>query len=207
MAKCGHRSNRRHKNPRIRPVARPSRLYRSSFAGFLPRFSRRVHAKLRPMQRPTLAVPRLSLRAALLICAGDHRRRGLGAFLDGPHAHLPVRLQALAWRSRRCGGVAAPDRLVHLQPRPARLHFLLAAVGRLARPSVGGGPAADRRPHRGGLGVPRELPLHDRALSRAHDLARLRRRQHRQLGRRHAGDGGGLPAGGAAAGLGDRGSG
>ena len=169
---------------------RASRLDRSRATGSLPvSLERRpchasAHAATDP-SHPQALPPR---RTRHLF--GRSRRRGVGALPDGPHALLHVRFQALARRPRRRRGVAAPDRLVHLQPRPARLYFLLAAVGRLARPSVGGGPAADRHPDRGGLGALREFSLHDRPLSRAHDLARLHRRQHRQFHRRHAGDAG-----------------
>jgi hypothetical protein len=42
---------------------------------------------------------------------------------------------------------------------PARLYRLLAAVGRLARPSVGGGPAAARHTDRGGWELLENSPL------------------------------------------------
>ena len=127
----------------------------------------------RPMQRPTLAIPRLSLRVALLIALAIVAVVAWVHFRMGRAPICPCGFKL--WHGGRGDAEVSQHltRLVHLQPRPARLYLLLAAVGRLARPSVGGGAAADRRPDRGGLGAPRELALRDRALSRAHDLARL----------------------------------
>src|SRR5205823_1628578 len=146
MAKCGLRSNHRHKKTRKRwLVVGSSGLARLRSRGLLPvSLGRRpchvsAHAATDPSHPQALPPCRI---AHLL---GRRRHRGVGALLDGPRTDLQVRLcQALAWRPRRCRGVAAPDRLVHLQPYPARIYLLLAAVDRLAGPSIGGGAAADR---------------------------------------------------------------
>ena len=154
MAKCGQRSNRRQKKPVSARACDTRRvLDRSASTSPLP-----VPLGRRPCHAPAHAATDLSRPQAVPQrrsphLSGHRARHGVGAILDGPPTHLQMRRgQALAWRSRRCGGFAAPERLVHLQPHPAWFHFLLAAVDPVAGPSVGGGPAGDCHPGRGGVG-------------------------------------------------------
>ena len=163
------------------------------------------HAMLQPMQRPDLAIPRLSLPVGAPHRSRHHRRGGVGAatgWAASPSASAATSSSGMAAAATREMSQHLTDWYTYSHVLHGIIFYWLLSVVSRGRLSVAARlviAVADR----GRLGGLREHALHHQPLSHADDLARLLRRQHRQLGRRHAGDAGGLPARRAAAGLGD----